>query len=125
MRYAVISQIGIAKWLQYHSDDGGNLPELWPKVFDSLKDMTDVGDIALLLWAGVQSCADGCDKLARALEECWPVQSARCNAVELGWVVQACVMLQQTDCVKTDLKPALDEPRQRLLSLFNADARMF
>jgi hypothetical protein len=125
IRYAAISQIGIAEWLQYHSDDRGNLPELWPKISDNFKNITDIGDIALSLWAGIQSCADNCEKFARALKESWLIQSARCNAVELGWVVQACLMAQQFDFAKTDLKSILDDSHRQLLSLFDADASLF
>ncbi|MGB8225642.1 MAG: hypothetical protein WCE45_02060 [Sedimentisphaerales bacterium] len=125
VRYAAISQIGIAKWLQYHYDDKGNLPELWPKISDNFKNITDIGDITLSLWAGIQSSADDCEKFARALKECWPIQSARCNAVELGWVVQACLMVQQSDFAKISLKSVLDDAHKRLLLLFDADARLF
>jgi hypothetical protein len=125
IRYAAISQIGIAKWRQYHPDDRGNLPELWPNISDSFKNITDIGDIALSLWAGIQSCADNCEKFAQALKENWPIQSARCNAVELGWVVQACLMAQQSDSMKTDLKPVLDDSHRQLISLFDAGSELF
>jgi hypothetical protein len=125
VRYAAISQIGIAKWLQYHYDDKGNLPELWPKISDSFKNITDIGDIALSLWAGIQSGADNCEKFAQALKEFWPVQSVRGNAVELGWVVQACSMVQQSGLAKINLKPVLDDSHRQLLSLFDAGAGLF
>lgn len=125
VRYAAISQIGIAKWLQYHPYDKGNLPELWPKISDIFKNITDIGDLALSLWAGIQSCANNCEKFAQALKECWPIQSARCNAVELGWIVQACLMAQQSDCLKTNLKSVLDDSRRQLLSFFDTGAGLF
>jgi hypothetical protein len=125
VRYAAISQIGIAKWLRYHCSDRGNLPELWPKISDNFKNITDIGDIALSLWAGIQSGVDNCEKYARALKECWPIQSARCNAVELGWVVQACLMVQRSDFAKINLKPVLDDSHRQLLSLFDTEAELF
>jgi hypothetical protein len=125
VRYAAISQIGIAEWLKYHPDDKRNLPDLWPVISDSFPKITDIGDFALSLWAGIQSCADNCDKFARALEEQWPVQFSRCNAVELGWVVQACSVAQQSDLVKVNLESVLYDSHKRLLSLFDTDAGLF
>jgi hypothetical protein len=125
VRYAAISQIGIAKWLKYHPNDKGNLPELWPKISDNFRNITNIGDVALSLWAGIQSYADNCEKFARELKECWPVQSSQCNAVELGWIVQVCLMAQQFDFGKTDLKHVLNDSHRQLLSLFDAGAGLF
>jgi hypothetical protein len=125
VRYAAMSQIGVAKWLQYHSNDSGNLPELWPKISDNFRNISDIGDLALSLWAGIQTGADNCEKFAVAVKECWPVQSARCNAVELGWLVQSCLMAQKAGCVKTDLKPVLGDSHKQLLLLFDINAGLF
>jgi hypothetical protein len=126
IRYAAISQIGIAHWRMAHPDDTEELPDLWPKISDNFKNMTHIGDLALSVWAGAQSHADNCERFAQALKKCWHSQSDSCNAVELGWVVQACIIAQQqAGCVNTSLQAVLDDAYGRLLMLFDPAANLF
>lgn len=126
VRYAAISQIGIQRWLKYHHQDRDGLPDLWSHITDRLDTTTHIGDLALALWAGVQGQADNCEQFVRAIREQWPRQSDLCNAVELGWVVQACTVgLRELSLPESDLKPILDDAHTRLASLFNQKSNLF
>jgi len=126
LRYAAISQIGISQWIRYHPKDKTTLPILWPKIADNHDKITHIGDFALALWAGVTSEADNCDIFARALSLGWQAQADLCNAVELAWIVQACVLaLLEHNDLKSCLEPLLREAKNRLVSLFKPQHNLF
>ena len=66
-RYAAMSQIGIARWLEYHPEDKQCLPDLWPGISDNLHNISQVSDLALSLLAGLQSKAENCSDFAQSL----------------------------------------------------------
>ncbi len=126
IRYAAISQIGISKWIKYHPGDEGLLPDLISVLRSRLGDIDHIGDIALVLWAGIESGADNCDQFAKVLVQCWAKQSDSCDAVELGWVVQACtVAISESDFLESQLRPVLDDAHKRLSCLFDAKHGLF
>jgi len=126
VRYAAISQIGIAEWLKYHSDDKEKLPDLWPDISDNFSNITHIGDFALALWAGVAGGADNCEIFAKALSSCWPIQSKLCNTVELGWIVQACTLaLLEQSYLEPHIRTVLDEAKSQLTALFKPEQNLF
>lgn len=126
LRYAAISQIGIARWVKYHPEDRACLPNLWPRIMNNHNRIEHIGDIALALWAGVTSGADNCEPLARALAANWRNQAKLCNAVELGWIVQGCTLaiIKRND-ISSTLEPMLNEAKTRLVSLFELQHSLF
>jgi len=126
IRNAAISQIGVAEWLRFHPEDAQFLPDLWSKILEHFDEITYVGDFALALWAGVTSKADNCQLFARALATNWERQANLCNAVELGWIVQACTLAaKEQDNLESHVRPVLDEARNRLIGLFRPQQNLF
>ncbi len=125
VRYAAISQIGMAKWLRHHQEDKACLPDLWPRILARVSDINHIGDFALLLWAAVESSGDDCDKFAKMIVRLWPDQQEMCNAVELGWVVQSLVRLCEIMDLKEDTSEVLRTAREKLLALYNPASRLF
>lgn len=126
IRYAAISQIGIAEWLKTHPEDRAHLPNLWPKIIDNYHNITDIGDLALVLWAAVANKADNCELLARTLSTSWQSQANLCNAVELGWIIQACTLaLSEQGHLKPHIGPVLNQAKTNLVSLFRPQQNLF
>jgi len=126
VRYAAISQIGIARWLTFHPEDAESLPDLWPRVVNNSHKVTGVGDCALALWAGLATKADNCELFAKSLSGSWRSQTDLCNAVELGWILQACTLaLRERDDLELYTRPVLDEVRNRLVGLFKPGQELF
>ena len=126
LRYAAISQVGISRWLRYHAHDREMLPDLWPRILQRLERITRIGDLALSLWAGIESGEDNCDQFAQTLKRCWDEQADSCNAVELGWIVQACtIAIRQSGFFESHLRPVLDDAHKRLSRLFDVEHNLF
>jgi hypothetical protein len=126
IRYAAISQIGIAGWLKTHPKDRAHLPNLWSKIADNYHKIKDIGDLALALWAGVVSEEDRCELFAKALSTSWQSQANLCNAVELAWIVQAgTAALSKRNALAPYIEPVLNEARTRLVSLFRPQQNLF
>jgi hypothetical protein len=125
IRYALISQIGISRWLSNCPDDRTVIPSLWPRIMAGVDDINHIGDLALLLWAAAESSRDDCGKFAEMLIERWPVQWRECNAVELGWVVQSLVRLSEFTDLDTDTTEVLKTAYEKLTGLYNPDSRLF
>ena len=126
IRYAAISQIGIAEGLKTHPEDKAYLPNLWPKIANNHHKITDIGDIALALWAGVVGEKDRCELFAKELSTSWQSQANLCNAVELAWIVQSCTAaLSERKALELYIEPILNEARRRLLSLFRPQHNLF
>ncbi len=126
VRYAAISQIGIARWLDYHSADRAYLPNLWQTIADNRDRIRRTGDLALAVWAGVASKASNCKLFADALSASWQSQANTCNAVELAWVLQACTLAVRGDNhFQLYLQPLMEEAKDRLLNLFRPQQSLF
>lgn len=126
IRYAAIAQIGIAKWLKYHPDDKEQLPDLWPTVTDRLGGIDLIGDLALALWAGLETGADNCRSFAEVLAECWNEQEKICNSVELGWVLMAATLaMRSKENLEPIIQPLLKEAHRKLSSLYNSQSGLF
>jgi hypothetical protein len=126
IRYAVISQIGIAEWLKTHPEDKAYLPNLWPKIVDNYHKIMHIGDFALALWAGVVSEEEHCERFAKALSTSWQSQANLCNAVELAWIVQAgTAALSNGNTLAPYIEPVLNEAKAQLVSLFRPQQNLF
>ena len=125
IRYALISQIGIMRWLHHCPEDKPHLPNLWPRILAQVNDVNHVGDFALLLWAAAESGRDDCDKFAKMVVQRWPDSHQMCNAVELGWIVQSLVRLSEIVDLGADARAVLTVARDKLLELFNPVSRLF
>lgn len=127
IRYAAICQIGINKWITHHPDDKTELPDLWPAILSQIPNIQDVGDAALCLWAAADSRSMDADKFANLLVNLWPDKKYSCNAVELGWIVQAgtlCLQAGQRAIIDI-IKPILDESHRMLKGLFHPKTGLF
>lgn len=126
IRYAAISQIGIARWIKFHPEDKGSLPDLCPKIIDRFSGITNIGDLALALWAVVASKADAPGLFTNALSDIWQHQAELCNAVELGWIVQAATLaLKEHEDLESVLSPVFNDARDRLIALFRPQQSLF
>lgn len=126
LRYAAISQIGIAKWRMFHPEDGPLLPDLWARIVNNRDKSNHIGDYGLGLWAGILSEADDSDIFAKLLSDGWRSRADSCNAVELGWIVQACALaVRNRSELESISKPILDEARERLMRLFVPGSGLF
>ena len=125
IRYALISQIGISRWLRNCADDRALLPDIWPRIRAHVDGINHIGDFALLLWAVAESGKDDCDRFARMLVRRWPDGQRMCNAVELGWVVQSLVRLGEVAGLSAEASEVLKAARAKLLALYNPASRLF
>jgi len=125
-RYAAISQIGIGRWLRFHPEDASCLPNLWARIAEHTDKADHIGDYALALWAGLESRSDSAGLFAPLLAQGWQDRPDSCDAVELGWIVQACALARQkTPELDSYLAPLLAEAKDRLLALFDHEQRLF
>ena len=127
LRYAAISQIGIARWIDYHAEDKKLLPNLFPAILSRISEIQHIGDAALVLWAAIESREPKPDRFIDVVLSLWPHQRDLCNAVELGWVVQAAVL-----CAKSEnsqwaekIRPLLDDAYSHLKSLYCSQHGLF
>ena len=126
LRYAAISQIGVAQWCKYHPEDAASLPDLWPRIIGNKNKSIHIGDYALGLWAGILSQVDDSVTFARLLSDGWANRADSCNAVELGWIVQACALaVRNRSELESVSRPILDEAKARLTRLFVPGANLF
>lgn len=95
LRYAAISHIGISKWLACRPWDRDRLPSLWGDILNELPKTNDIGDVALCLWAGCEGAInEKTEIIANRLLSLWKDHQEKCNSVELGWVLKACLMVR-------------------------------
>jgi len=126
VRYAAISQIGIERWVRQHPEDRAALPDLWLAITNRLDRVDDIGDMALCLWAGMESGADNGRLFAEGLVRLWAAQRARCNAVEAAWVLTAATQAMQGDeRLKSLIEKVATEALHDLRGLFNEKHSLF
>ena len=127
LRYAAISQIGISRWLNYHAEDKRSLPNLWPAIEKRISEIQHIGDAALVLWAAIESRESNSDRFVDVLLSLWPHQRDLCNAVELGWVVQAAVLSSKYENghLANKIRPLLDDAYSHLKSLYCSQYGLF
>lgn len=127
LRYAAIAHIGISKWLSFYPGDKEKLPELWGEILYELPKINDIGDVALCLWAGCEGeYNERTDIIIDKLISLWPQHNNKCNSVELGWILKACLMVNDVMpelILKLDL--IIKESYMRLSSNYNSTARLF
>jgi hypothetical protein len=126
LRYAAIGQIGVAKWCKSHPEDACSLPDLWTRIINNKNKAIHIGDYALGLWAGILSEADDSAAFAKLLSDGWANAADSCDAVELGWIVQACTLaVRNRSELESISKPILDEAKARLIRLFVPGSDLF
>ena len=126
VRYAAICQIGIDRWVRHHPDDGVQLPDLLGRVRDRVQGVDDIGDIALWVWAACEGRAEDAARFVQRMKELWPRQVESCHAVEVAWVVKACVRAYEADAtLRPEVLPILEDARRRLTGLFEERSGLF
>lgn len=125
LRYAAISQIGLGRWIEYHPEDRVHLPDLWLRIVDNHHRITHIGDLALALWAGIESKASNSRLFADAVSDAWQNQGYTCNAVELAWILQACTLAMRQDDLQPYVQTLMEEVKNRLLTLFQSQQSLF
>jgi hypothetical protein len=127
VRYAAICQIGIQQWLRYHPEDTQKLPNLWPALKSRIHQISNVGDIALCLWAAADTQQEDMEAWTKAFTDLWLKQKNECNAVELGWVVQATILSERLNDSKlnTVIAPVLEQSHRLLAGLFRPETGLF
>jgi hypothetical protein len=125
IRYALISQIGITRWLHTRPEEKARVPDLWPRILANVSIINHIGDFALLLWVAAESGRDDCEKFAGLLVQNWPGKQQTCNAVELGWVVQSLVRFSELRDLSPDKNEVLKTAREKLLALYNPAYGLF
>ncbi|MBM4026145.1 MAG: hypothetical protein FJ280_12170 [Planctomycetes bacterium] len=126
LRHAAISQIGISRWRRHHPADPTPLPDLHRRLADRIATIRDLGDAALWVWASGESAHDHTGPCVRRMVELWESQSHRCNAVELAWVLTACLRIHE-GCPehRTQIEGIRQEADARLLQLFSPRSGLF
>lgn len=127
IRYAAVSQIGIRQWLVHHPEDKEFMPDIWPAISKRSSEIQGIGDLALCLWAAVDSEKENAETFARLLSKSWPQQSHLCNAVELGWIVQAGTLCMQSNegRIGEMICPVLRDSHRMLKELFCDECNLF
>jgi hypothetical protein len=118
LRYIVIAQIGIKRWRSSHEYSDGNLPDLWGYIRSQTAEIKSAGDLALAVWAGVETGTDDCWVFLEELVKNWLSLRQACNAVELAWVVQGLVSFSQYDALPDKTLDVLRDAQNRLVRLY-------
>ncbi len=126
LRYIIIAQTGIKRWQSSHEYRDGNLPDLWGYIRSQTAEMKSAGDLALAVWAGVETDTDDCWVFLEELVKNWPSLCQACNAVELAWVVQGLVRFsQQYDALPDKALDVLKDAQNRLVRLYCPTGGLF
>ncbi len=126
VRYAAICQIGISRWVRHHPEHGPQLPDLLGRVRDRVQGIDDIGDMALWAWAACEAKAPDADRFVRRMKDLWSGQAKGCHAVEVAWVLKACMRAHQADAaLRSDVQPVLEGARSRLAGLFEERSGLF
>jgi hypothetical protein len=124
LRYIIIAQIGIRRWLRLHGDNE-LLPDFWEHIHSRSCEINSAGDLGLAIWAGVESNADACKAFAEKLVSNWHRLSKACNAVEIAWVLQAIVQFSQCHPITSRMADFLKDVRQKLMDLYCHNTALF
>lgn len=125
LRYIIIAQIGIKRWLTFHNNDYASLPDLWGYIFSRRHDIKSAGDLALAVWAGAESDFDDCCCFVEKLVNNWPKLRNACNAMELAWVIQAMVRFSQCQPLSYQTTALLNDAHNKLMNLHCHDSGLF
>jgi len=125
LRYIIIAQIGIKRWQSSHKYDEGDLPDLWGYICSQTPEIKSAGDLALAIWAGVETATDDCWVFLERLVKNWLALRQDCNAVELAWVVQGLVRFSQYDTLPDKALGVLKDAKNRLTGLYCPTGGLF
>lgn len=124
LRYVIIAQIGIRRWLRFHSDNE-TLPDFWEYIHLKSSQINSAGDLGLVIWAAVESGVDEYKSFVGKLVNNWAGLRQTCSAIELAWVIQGLVMLRRRQPVINKTACVLEDAYGRLMSLYCDDAGLF
>ena len=125
LRYVIMAQIGVKRWLRFHGDDNVLLPDLWAYIWSGREQINSAGDLALAVWAGVESGAIDCRVFAKKLANDWGFLRGACNAVELAWVVQGMVRFSQCHEMTDKMIDLLKDAHKQLADLYCQGTALF
>jgi hypothetical protein len=117
LRYVMIAQIGIKRWLRFYGNNDPALPDLGKYISTRIHQINRAGDIGLAIWADAKSSSFDCGSLVKRLVNNRVRLWRDCDAVELAWVLQAMVNLVQNQSVTDEIYDLLKDVRDRLLDL--------
>lgn len=125
LRYIIIAQIGIKRWLRLCSGSDRLLLDFWEYIYSRRCEINNAGDLGLAIWAGVESDMDNCSVFTEKLASDWPQLRRACTAAELAWVVQGMTLFSQTQLITDQLTDVLKDAHSRLMSLYCHNTRLF
>lgn len=125
LRYIVMVQIGIKRWLRFCSNNDASLPDFWKYISSKSYEIDNAGNVGLAIWAGVESEADDCGAFVKKLVSNWPWLCEACNAVELAWVVQGMVRFSERQSMTYEMTDVLKDAHNRLMGLYCHDTGLF
>ena len=125
LRYIIIAQIGIKRWLSSRESENNGLPDLWDYIRSQTARIKSAGDLALATWAAVETDADDYWIFLERLVKNWMKLRQSCNAVELAWVVQGLVRFSQHEILPDKAADILKDAHDRLTELHNPQNGLF
>jgi hypothetical protein len=127
VRYAAIVQIGLSRWLAHHSSDQSVLPNLCPILRERSEEIGDVGDAALCLWAASQSRDEAVERWMHRLVQLWSGRGQTCSAMEVAWVLQACLAAEILMGGHTpgQIEPIMTDAHRMLKLLYDTNTCLF
>lgn len=125
LRYIIMAQIGIKRWLHFCGNDDASLPDFWEHIVSRSHEINNAGDLGLAIWAGVEGSADDCTVFTGKLVNSWSQLRETCNAVELAWVVQGMARLSQRQSMTGEKADVLRDAYDRLIDLYCRDTALF
>jgi len=125
LRYIIIAQIGIRRWLSCYGRERSALPDLWPFIWSRGGKINRAGDLGLAIWAGAESDKPCCGVFVKRLVKTWPGLRRACNAVELAWVVQGLAAYSKFGVEESGHLEVLEDAHRRLTALHCHSSGLF
>jgi hypothetical protein len=126
LRYALISQIGIANWNRHHSGEENTLPDLWDRIASHSSKIRSGGNLGLAIWAGTENDFRDCDVFIDNLVKKWTELKRTCEAVDLSWIIQGLVtLIKHHSATANEVNHVLKEAHKRLIGLYDTNTKLF
>ena len=125
LRYAIIAQLGITKWIHYHPKDKDLLPHLFERIILRLDEINNIGDLGLAVWLCTENNSEICIAIVEKLIKAWTFSKNDCNATDFGWILQGLVrFVQNNNSVKDNVMHVLKEAYNLLINLYSTDTNL-
>ena len=125
LRYIIITQIGIDRWVQYHPDHRNRLPDLWDYIESRAAEVSSAGDLGLLIWAAAERNSDNYSAYLDKLLSNWRSVVQYSNAIELAWLLQGLSRFRSVESLSDTVCRLGEDCCNRLMSLYNPRTRLF